>query len=325
MHRELLASPTTFMALFISNTVVAKAAEPVIGLMIFASPVSTITAGTARLTVIVSPVAGRVGRGGDDPHGRCHDGRHLRRAGRQETRMKTAIPLYIAAHEAGHAVAIHYLGWRYFCVAVRSPDQGMYVDRRGRSRSLSGIVEGGFTDPPSLWGGSIGDWSADRVTIARDGVVRAEAILALSGPIAESRVRHCSLIAVLLGGGADDHEHFSRLLNDFWPCKAERQAVEQTIEQQAFAIMRRADVWRATLALAKVLQVRGTLGFEDAEPIVQAAGLAPQEFLAALSLDTEGARVTRVAGSLGASDLIAEGSTDVLRVLLDTSDRPGGG
>src|SRR5687767_6869827 len=84
-----------------------------------------------------------------NPRASCSTPRPFQKDSRmRRLRSLDKVPLYVAVHEAGHAVASLALFSDYGAferVVVRSPREvlaGPFIDGRGRARDLAGIVEG---------------------------------------------------------------------------------------------------------------------------------------------------------------------------------------
>ena len=181
----------------------------------------------------------------------------------------------VAVHEAGHAVASWYVqqmlgrDWCQFeRVFIRTPEEvftGPYVDQRGRQIQCVGLMEGlsrynpGIFDPLSA--------PPDIRSLIRQNM-EADVITSLAGPIAEARIRKCSLAAAYLIGGKDDYDFAKRCVADFEGEADTSRAIEK-LQERAKTIVRQR--WGSVLALADRLLANRSLTGPEALAVIEAA------------------------------------------------------
>jgi hypothetical protein len=182
---------------------------------------------------------------------------------------------YVAVHEAGHAVAswhVQQMLGRDRCqferVFIRTPEEvsaGPYIDQRGRPIQCIGLMEG-----PSRYNpGVFNPISAppDIRSLHRQNM-EAEVITSLAGPIAEARIRKCSLAAAYLVGGKDDYDMAKRCVADF-EGEADMSEAFGKLQERAGTIVRQR--WSSVLALADKLRVHRSVTGPEAVTVIEAA------------------------------------------------------
>ncbi len=179
-----------------------------------------------------------------------------------------------ALHEAGHAVAswqVQRLLGRDWChferVFIRTSEEvaaGPYVDQRGRPIQCVGLLEGPSRYNPGIFNPLS---APPDIRLLHRQNMEAEVITSLAGPIAEARIRKCSLAVTYLVGEAD-YDVAKRCVADFESDADVSEAIEKLQERATTTVRQR---WRSVLALADKLLTHRSLTGPEAVAVIEAA------------------------------------------------------
>ena len=172
------------------------------------------------------------------------------------------IPLYLAVHEAAHAVVALDQGVDFHYVVVRSRDEcdaAPYIDRRGRENSCQGIMEGGYWNPypPEMTSTMPPGLIRERLELMRHHV-----IVRLAGFVGEARFLHRSYTDACLTGGREDWAHSNNAIAEFASGPQARELMDELFEETRATLLR-PEVWTAVLRVATNLQRRRKLIMEE--------------------------------------------------------------
>ncbi len=217
----------------------------------------------------------------------------------RKMRRKNKISKALAYHEAGHAVAMWYVGHIFYEIIVRTDEEyekGPYVDQLGRERWVIGTVEasgiyiftGVHIDDVRFINMSMEDIALQKNRKKFN--MEVELITQLAGPIAEAKYRHCGLDKVYYSSaderkiierinkeqnrnlscpGATDYDNALLMASEFSYCEEDISDFILVATKRVRAIFKKPGIWPAVEALAKELEMKKKIDGERAEEIIQ--------------------------------------------------------
>jgi hypothetical protein len=154
------------------------------------------------------------------------------------------IPLWLAAHEAGHVIARIQLVAAWNLTPLENPialeSVGVWIDERGKPR---GLCDWGYKEPLSF---------------------RYQAIISAAGPVAEARIRHAKRYDCLTAG--DDYEIIMRSV------KRGCADLEEALRESTFIIR---SCWPDVVKLAVHLQTQQHLTFAQISALLDLKNCRP--------------------------------------------------
>lgn len=140
------------------------------------------------------------------------------------------IPMWLAAHEAGHVIARLQLVAAWNLCPLDDPisleSVGVWIDERGKPR---GLCDWGYKEPLSF---------------------RYQAIISAAGPVAEARIRHAKRHDCLMAG--DDYDMIMRSQKRGWA------DIQEALSEATFIVR---SCWPEIVKLATHLQTHHDLTF----------------------------------------------------------------